>query len=197
MLERRQFREEKVQVRIAEPLGIDEVRIGDDDRLAPADRAAGGDPSVASPAIGRRCCEMAWSSSADRSPVRFHVRALERFRGVQAKSPVAEQTRVSEREGRPQRIAERPIAWPLKRGIRQEQNPPAESHPGIQLDEDVRRLGPRLRHEQEAMPLKRCHVGNADWSEAVSALQRCQQRRPAGIKREPLGKHDWQACQEE
>ena len=79
------------------------------------------------------------------------------------------QSGIHEHCRRPQRIAERALAWPSRWVSRSSCPPPA--HPLIQRDQILRRLGERLRHQQQAAQPQFRRIGHADRDDAVAGFQ--------------------------
>jgi hypothetical protein len=106
-----------------------------------------------------------------------------------------EQSRIGEGGRRSKRIAEWPVARPLKGRIGQQQQPSSVPDPGIEFDEHFCRLRPRVNHEQQAVTFERRGIGDASRAHPIAALQRFQRWRLSRVQREPLGKDDGQAGQ--
>ena len=81
-----------------------------------------------------------------------------------------EKSGIGEHRRRAKRIAERQPARPFEHWIGKDQHAPAKAHPLIEDDEILRRLSPRLSHQQQPPLGELGAVGDADRNHAIAGL---------------------------
>ena len=95
------------------------------------------------------------------------------------------------------RVAQWARAWPLEHRIGEQQQVPAATHPIVERDEIFRRLGGRVRHQQQPPLGEIRRAGDADRHDAIPGMERRERGRTATLERELLAEDQRKARQEE